>query len=370
MSRSLKYAGASLALLMTFTLAACSTAPTEDQGAGSADTEKAAEFASIYLDAPSTFPVSEPLAKSPAGTRIAYMDCGTPICALFYTLIEGPAAQLGIEVTRLDAGQSADTVSTAFDTAAAGGFDGVFVPGISPALWEKGLADLTAAGIPVVTTGMTGGDAEQIALRQMSEVAVTRAADAMAGYVVSKHGADVDLVLYQTPELNFTTLFAERFSTTLDELCDGCNVRLVDIPVATLGNTATTMISDDLQAHPETVTALFSVGEQANGLAATLKTAGIDRELIAFIPTPDTLQQVKDGDVDAVLGLDLPIIAWTTIDTLAKLMTGQEMETFTHDDNPVMQFLSAADLPGDVSQGWTGYPDFPDRFAALWADAK
>jgi ribose transport system substrate-binding protein len=370
MSRSLKYATAGLALALSFMLVACSTGGPADKGEGTADNVKATELSSIYLGTASAFPVSSALEKSPAGMRIAYMDCGTPICALFYTLIEAPAAELGIEITRLAAGQAADTVSAAFDNAAAGGFDGVFVPGISPALWEKGLNDLSAAGIPVVTTGMTGGEAQKIALRQMSEIAVTRAADAMAGYVVVKHGADLDIVVYQTPELNFTTQFAEQFNSSVDDLCDGCVVRLVDIPAATLGNRATTIVSDDLQAHPDTATALFSVGEQANGLAAALKTAGIDRELIAFIPTPDTLQQAKDGNVDTVLGLDLPIIAWTTIDTLAKLMTGQEVEKFVHDDNPVMQFLTADDLPDDVSLGWTGYPDFPDRFAALWSGAK
>lgn len=373
MFRPRKVAAAGLTLALALGLAACaptgSTQPTES--AGTADTARASELASNFVGSPSEFPVSTPLAKSPAGARIAFMDCGTPICGLFFSLIEAPAAALGLEVVRLDAGQAADTVSAAFDTAVNGGFDGVFVPGIDPALWQKGLDDLTAAGIPVVTTGSTGGDDVKIALRQVSERAIARAADAMAGYVVAEHGADVNVVVYQTPELNFTTLFAERFDATLKELCPGCVDRFVDIPAATLGNRAATIVSDDLQAHPETATALFTVGEQANGLSAALATAGIDdREIIVFIPTPDTLQQAKEGLVDSVLGLDLAIIAWTTVDTLAKLITGQPVDDFTRGDNPVMQFLTADELPADVSLGWTGYPDFPDRFLALWADAK
>jgi ribose transport system substrate-binding protein len=370
MSRTSISAVGTLGLAVLLALVGCSSGTTADQTPGTADTAQAEKLASIYTGAPSQFPVTSPLQKSAAGKRVAYMDCGTPICALFYSLIEAPAAQLGIKVTRIDAGQAADTVSTAFDTVAAGGYDGVFVPGITPTLWQKGLDELSKAGIPVVTTGMTGGDATKIALRQMSEVAVTRAADALAGYVVSKHGADVNIVVYETPELNFTTLLAQRFNETLGKLCTGCKSRVVDIPAATLGNTATTIVTDDLQAHPETATALFGVGEQANGLAAALKTAGIQRELISFSPTPDTLQQTLGGDVSAVLGLDLVVISWTTMDSLAKLMTGQQIDTFVHDDNPVMQFLTAKDLPSDVSQGWTGYPDFAQRFAALWANAK
>jgi ribose transport system substrate-binding protein len=369
-----KYAGVAIALAAVLTVGGCAPAVAPDQtngSVGSADTARASELASVYLDGPSEFPVATPLETLPAGKRIAFIDCGTPICALFHALIEAPAAALGMEVLRIDAGHAADTVQAAFDAAIASEVDGVFVPGIDSALWERGLDDLTAAGIPVVTTGMTGGDAERIPLRHVSEVSIKRAADAMAGYVVAEQGADVNIVLYQTPELNFTTLFAEEFILTMQELCDSCVARTVDIPAAALGNRAPTIVADDLQAHPETSTALFGVGEQANGLTAALTTAGIDdREILVFIPGPETLQQTKDGLVDFVLGLDLTIIAWTTADTLAKLITGQAVDEFTLGDNPVMQFLAAEDLPADVSLGWTGYQDFPERFAALWANAK
>ena len=69
-------------------------------------------------------------------------------------------------------------------------------------------------------------------------------------------------------------------------------------------------------------------------------------------------------------GLDLPVIAWTVADSLARMTTGQQPDPGAVEDIAPRQLLTAADLKGDVSRGWTGYPDFADRFMALWSQAK
>lgn len=337
---------------------------------GTADVTGAKATIAPYVGQPSAFPITEALATRPNGKKLAYMDCGTPICGLFYTLAEPAAKALGMSLTRIKTGQAADTVSSAFDTAAEGGYDGVFVPAIAPALWERGLDALKAKDIPVVTTGVTGGDASKIDVQQVSDTNVAEAGKLVAAYVVAKNDTDVNTVVYVTPELPFNQVFADSFAKELTTLCPSCESRVAKIPVATLGNRAPSLITDDLQAHPDTKTAVFAVGEQANGLAAALKTAGLDPEIIANSPTPETLGQIQNGDIEAGLGLDLPVIAWTAIDSLARLTTGAEADPGATADTPPMQFLTASDLKGDVSKGWTGYPDFGDRFTALWKDAS
>ena len=51
-------------------------------------------------------------------------------------------------------------------------------------------------------------------------------------------------------------------------------------------------------------------------------------------------------------------------------MTGQRAEPAAVNDEVVIQFLTAKNLKGDMSRGWSGYPDFVDRFKAVWANAK
>lgn len=375
MAHRMRRALVGVAVLPLLALAACGGSSSAgdtagDSASGTADTAAAKALIAPFIGQPSDFPISMPLEKSPEGKKIAYMDCGTPICALFSEIAEPAAEALGMTLTQIDTGQAADSVSTAFDTAVSGGYDGVFVPAISPALWERGLDALNEAGVPVVTTGVTGGDPAKIEVMQVSDALVTTAAQLLAAYVVAEHGADVNAVLYKTPELAFTELLVEEFIKELDKLCDGCEVRSADIPAATLGNTATSIVVDDLQAHPDTEQVVFTVGEQANGLAAAMKTAHLDVEMIANSPSPDTLQQIKDGDIDAALALDLAVIAWTAVDSLARLSTGQDADPGAVADTPPMQFLTSEDLTGDVSHGWTGYPDFPERFMKLWSAAS
>ena len=209
MAHRMRRAMVGLAVLPLLALAACGSSDSAgdgDSADNSADTAAAEALIAPYTGQPSDFPITTPLTASPKGKKVAYMDCGTPICALFYDIAQPAAQALGMTLTRIDTGQAADTVSTAFDTAVSGGYDGVFVPAIPPALWERGLDALNKAGIPVVTTGVTGGDPSKIAVMQVSDKNVTEAGKLLAAKVVAEHGADVNAVLYQTPELPFTGL--------------------------------------------------------------------------------------------------------------------------------------------------------------------
>lgn len=364
---------ASVLLAASLTLAACgsgdSSAGDDDTTGASADTAAAQAVIAPYTGQPSKFPIDTPLAASPAGKKIAYMDCGTPVCALFFTLAEPAAKALGMELTKIDTGLSADSVNTAFSTAVEGGYDGVFVPAIPPSLWKSGLEKLNEADIPVVTTGVTGGDASKIDVMQVSDTAVERAGQILAAQVVAEHGDDTNVVFYTTPEIAFIPVLEKAFIAEVGKLCPNCEARTADIPAAQLGTQAPATVVNDLQGHPDTTTAVFGTAEQAYGLPQALKTAGLDIDTIANFPDPQTLQSIKDGDLSAGLGLDLPVVAWTLMDSLARLTTGEDPAAGAVADEPPMQILTADDLTGDVSHGWTGYPDFADRFMALWGPA-
>jgi ABC-type sugar transport system substrate-binding protein len=116
--------------------------------------------------------------------------------------------------------------------------------------------------------------------------------------------------------------------------------------------------------------AVFPIGEQALGLPSAMKTAGLEVDTLGASLDPQALKQIQDGKMTAGLGVDLAILVWTGVDTLARLMTGQAAEPAAVNDELVVQFLTAKDLKGDMSHGWSGYPDFVDRFKAVWANAK
>jgi len=111
-----KGAAAIATVVSLLTLAACgsSSDSSSDSSGPPADTAAAEAAIAPYVGQPSKFPVKTPLEKKPTGKKIAYLDCGTPICALFGQLAEGPFQALGMSMTTVKAGLKPDTVQPDF----------------------------------------------------------------------------------------------------------------------------------------------------------------------------------------------------------------------------------------------------------------
>ncbi len=359
------------ALALVVALTGCG-AQAEEQTGAPADVAAAQAAIKDYLDAPTPFPIDTPLSARPTGKRVAFMDCGSAICGVFAALAKPAAEQLGMEFTAIKAGLSADSVSAAFDTVVQSGYDGVFVPAIQPSLWARGLDQLEQAGIPVVTAGVVGVDKSKVAMSQVSDTMIDRTAKLAASRIVVEQGDDAHVVFYVTPEVAFNPVLEKAFTAELQRLCPRCLTRTTKVPAAALGSQAPAIISDDLQAHPDTTAAVFAQSEQTAGLPQALRTAGISEDLVTMgvFPDPATLQLIKSGQVDMGLGFDAPVVAWTAMDSLARLTTGQPVAPGAAADTPPQQFLTRDVLTGDVSRGWVAYPDFPKRFAKLWAAAS
>jgi ribose transport system substrate-binding protein len=344
--------------------------PSVAASAGGDAVAAAKDIIAPYTGKPSAFPIDTPLDKKPTGKRIAYFDCGTPICGLFFQLAEPAAKQLGMTMTSLKAGLKPDTVQAAFDTAVQDKYDAVFVPAIPPQLWQRGLEQLRAAKIPVATSGVVGADKSYVKVQQAGDVSAALAGKLMAAQVVASKADQANAVLYYTPELPFQAVIRQSFLAEYKALCAACTVRDVKVSAGTFGTTASQVIVDDLQANPKTNYAVFGIGEQARGLPSALKTAGITVDTLVNSPDPANLADLQKGLFTVGLGLDLPVVAWTIVDSLARQVQGEEPSPGAVADAVPQQFLTKADLTGDVSRGWTAYPDFADRFGKLWASAK
>src|SRR5882757_8332514 len=60
-----------------------------EEGGSSADVAAAEKAVAEFTGKPSPFPVSEPLKEPlPPGTKIVYMQCGSPICQLQWPMVQ------------------------------------------------------------------------------------------------------------------------------------------------------------------------------------------------------------------------------------------------------------------------------------------
>lgn len=352
--------------LMSTVLAACGGSDDNASTGGAADVSAARAAIAAYVGKPGEFPVVEPLQTRPTGATIAFVQCGTPICALLWQVAEPAAKPIGATLYQVKAGNSAESVNQAFATVVQRKPDAVIAAGIDSSLFKPALEELRAAKIPVVTIGMVNGGQYGIELEMFGEKASALAGRLLADWVVARRANEADVAFYGTPELPFSNVMQAAFETELKKTCSGCKARFVRVPVATIGSTAQNLVVNDLQSHPSTNTAVFATAEAMTGLPAALKTAGISVETVGFGPSPANLQDIKSGGVTAALAFDIPVAVWTLVDASARLIAGQKLAAKEAQGIPPMQFLEKKDIVFDVSRGWTGYPDFPARFSKLW----
>jgi ribose transport system substrate-binding protein len=229
---------------------------------------------------------------------------------------------------------------------------------------------LKADEIPVVVDGVSAAEAEEfegVSLGNAGTAAASKlGGELLANYVVAKMAPNANVVSYDIAGVASTQETGAAFVSTLESLCPGCSVRTVSIPQESLGSTAANEVVSDLQANSETNVAVFQAAVISIGLPNALHAAGIEVETLGYGPQPTNLQYLKEGKETAALASDFPVTVWTVLDQAAREIIGQELTGLEAEGIGVVQFLTPEDITFDPSKGWTGYPDFAERFAKLW----
>ncbi|MCS5721571.1 substrate-binding domain-containing protein [Herbiconiux sp. CPCC 203407] len=374
-SRSPRSALLSFTLLATtaVALAGCSSggpSATTASGEQVADLAAATAYLQPYTEHPNDVLISEPLAAlPPAGTSITVIDVGTPISEAFWAGLQEAGAVLDVEMTRVQAGQDAQSINTALNSVVEGDPSAVINIGLDPTLFQSQLDQLQGAGIPVINASIV--DAEKFGIDTIvngnDELEATGAALASAAVVRTNGEAD-SFVLYTVPELAFSGVILEGAQKQLESLCAECTVRVVQIPITALGSTAADAVVSDLQANPDTDYFISTLDEVQVGLHQKLQLSGLDVKGIGNSPIAANYQAIADGQQDAALGLDVNLFVWTLMDQAARELAGQPVEFPSGEIvAPVLQGLVTEDSPvSDPQLGYEAIPDYKEQFTKLW----
>jgi ribose transport system substrate-binding protein len=356
--------------LAAVVLTACGTGASSSAPAGSASTaaaskQAAEEILAPYEGHPGQFPVTEPLDKSfPPGKKIAYVDNGNALVALIFSLMQPAAAALGIGLVRVQAGTSASEVQAAYNSVVQMKPDAVINTAIDPTIWDVQRAALVKEGVPIVSLGTVSTAAGLT--QPNSTAAFERQGRLQAAWVISNGKAHP--VLYVTPEVAYSTAVEKGFTEGIKELCSSCSSRVVDIPIAEVGSTAPDHIVSDLRAHPDTDAIVVQTSSIVIGLPAKLTIAGLQSTpIVGANPLPTNLQYLKDGQEAVEIGSDANVLAWTAVDTAARLIIGQKLGSNVQAGSALVQeVVTKQDLTFDISKGYIGYTDTAARFKRLW----
>ena len=324
-----------------------------------------------YTGQTSAFPVDKPLSKPiPAGTKFVYLQCGAQACAVAGKQIAAAVKVLGGELTTINAGTTSTTAQAAASSVLALKPAAVLATGIDPQLYGDNLKKISEAGIKIVTiTVAVPTEPFGITANYLGAPTFQLAGRLLADWVVVNTGATAKVAFYGVPEITFSPIMMKAFQDELSKNCPSCGVRTSEVAIATLGTTAPRTIVTDLQAHPDTDVVVLSTGNLANGLPAALSAAGLKTSIVTYSPQAINLQDIKDGKISAGLAADYAVSVWTGVDVAARLIEGDQPTAPEQAGEVPFQLLEPKDITFDPANGWTGYPDYQQRFTTLWHPA-
>jgi len=357
-------------------LAGCSSTDADDTAdgenpAGNADAAAAAEAflepwmggsdKNILIDEPLSAPIA-------AGTRVVYLDVGTPVSAVMWNNLQAPAELLGLELERVETGRDAQSVNAAMNTVVELAPDGVINITLDPIFFESQIEQLEEMGVPIASGSVMNTLDYDLPEAFNGPEWMTINGSVLGAAAIARSGGAGEFVFYNVPEFPFSSYELDGAKSKIEELCEECTLRVVDIPIAELGSTAADRIISDLQANPDTEYFIASVDEVQIGLPQKLNLAGLDIDGIAMWPAPPNYEQISTGDQDATLSVDLNLMMWTVLDQLLREMNGQE---YTWPDvetraATLTRITEQDNSPEDPVVGYLAIDDYQDRFAANW----
>lgn len=313
--------------------------------------------------------IDQPLSGSiPAGTRIAFLDVGTPVAAVMWDILQPIVKLTGIKLDRISTGSDAQSINTAMNTVVESKYDGIINITLDPIFFKPQLQQLIANKVPIAS-----GSVMDTVENGMPEAfngpdwMKSEGQALAASAVVRTNGKVNDFVLYTIPEFPFAQFQVDGFKSELKDLCPACNLRVVDIPIATLGSTSADQVVSDLQAHPETGYYVAIADEGTVGLPAKLDLAGITVKGLGTWSIPPNLQQVAGGSQDATFPIDFNLMMWTVADQLFReILHDQYKWPDAQTRAYTLATLLTKDNAGNYPNGYAAIPDMQKQFAALW----
>ena len=338
---------------------------------GGANVAAARAAIAPYSGHPGAFPVAQPLSKPlPAGTKFAFMECGTGACGLVAQLLVPAVKEIGGTLVTVNAGSTAQSSQTAVASVLALKPAAVLITGLNPTIFGGGLKTLSAAGIKVVTISIAENTKPfGITFNYIGLQSTLLAGKLMADWVIANKGPQANVVFYGVPAIDFSAEQQQAFEQELQKNCPTCKVRAVQIDVTTLGTTSANTVVSDLESHPATNVAVFASAEIAEGLPAAMKAAGLSVTTLGYAPQAEILQDIKDGGITAGLAADFPISVWAALDAAARLVEGDQPTALEQAGELPLQLLEKQDITFNPADGWTAYPDYQQLFAKLWHPA-
>lgn len=346
---------------------ACSAEPAEG-----VDFAAASSLIAQFEEEATALPVTEPLPKPiDPGTTVAYLDNGSAVASIIWGSLEQAGDLAGVQLQRVDTGSDAQSINAAVGTVVDNAPDILIAAAVDATFFRSQLDALEKAGTTVVYAGSSNADDLGLLDSQSGRGASMVNGQVLAAAAIAfTCGTGTDFVFYNIPELSFSQVQQDAAKDYLEENCDACSLRVVDIPVTTMDTTASGAIISDLEANPDTHFFITPADQMQIGLKAKMDLAGLDVPGMGQSSLPPNIEQIANGLQAAGYAVDYNAYTWLMLDEGLRRSQGVEV---TYDDwvpwvkaiSRVLTRETAADYP----KGFVAYPDMQSDLAVLWGKA-
>ncbi len=261
--------------------AACGSSGTGG-GSGASATQSAtasskysalASYISKLQQRPTSINITEPIGVAiPKGKTIAYIQCGSPACVANGDVLEQAVKTAGWNVSRIDAGLTAESIKSAWDQAVSQHPDAVITSGFSRALFNPELAQLAAKKIPVIDLTTADNPGNGLTAVYGYGPQWTTQGKIIADYMLVNSGtATVKALSVTVSAYQNLTMIADGLDSELKAQCAGCSSSVLAVPVSSIGSDLPTRITSYLSAHPDVNWVYVGFADMMAGLPAALQ---------------------------------------------------------------------------------------------------
>lgn len=370
--------GTVLVCTAALALAACSSSSsTSTPKASSSPKAASSSFAAAqaanakFEQRPTSIGITTPVGKAiPKGKVIDFIQCGVPACVVEGDILESATNLLGWQLVRINAGTSPQQIADAYQQAVTNKPNAVIGSGYPRVLFDPELKSLASMHIPVLEafvgdstgdglTGVVGGPVN-------NSIQGKEVADYILANTTSK-----SVTIGAVVPSGFPNMVQENssFDAEIAKQCPSCTVKLLTVPVTSIGTDLTTRITSFLTANPSITWLWDGYDDMVTGLPTALKGSGITSVKVATISMNGTVAaDIAQSDyVTTAIGTSFPEVYWREIDLLARYFTGQSYTVDLNDATLPFWTITSSDLPSDASSvTFANVVSYKQQFEKLW----
>jgi ABC-type sugar transport system substrate-binding protein len=335
-------------------------------GASSAQLDKAKAIVEKAETRPTQISQTDPITKPiPSGKKIAYISCGVTACAQQGKILSEGAAMLGWTVTTINTDGSPEKVNNAFESAIRDGANAVILQAASKAAIAKPLADAKKAGIEFATCCSTDPAGTHVVNTGTVEQG-GRIGQYHAAKMIVDSGGKANVLIVDLPAFQILGAVADKFASTLDEMCPGCKHDKIDIPLTALGKDVPDRIVAYLRSHPNVDYVFLIEGALAPGVKAAIQAAGLTDKVKISAQGGDQATNLELSQGNPWLALtpaQLYSYDYNELDGLARKWSGVPVE---ESEVPDLWLMTQQTVPKPSPPVIPIVEDYKTQWAKIW----